>query len=555
MILTCMPSLATIPFRRIPHHSEIFLDYLDLSPAALRFYARPPSLESLESAAHQICARFQTPRRQIARVLKRQNEGFGSSPRTMQYIRDLEDDRCVAVVTGQQVGLFTGPLYTPYKALTAIRIAEELRARGVPAVPLFWMDSEDHDLAEVTRVWVLERGSAPRMIDYCPILFGENRDEDVSRPVGSISFGESIENAVEQYVEFLPESPRNESIRALLQQAYRRGATFTQAFASLMVHLFRNHGLILFDSSDQEAKPLVSGTFQRALRECAGICEALRSRDIALEEAGYHTQVHVAENSTVLFVHDQGQRRALARADEGFALKNCSRNFTTDELARLAAESPERFSPNVLLRPIVQDTLFPTVAYVAGPSEIAYFAQIQVLYDFFDRPMPAIWPRASFTVVEQEVSRSMREHGVAFEDCLMGKHHIVEKIIAAKDQTSATAILRGLQEYLEEALDALHPGLVAAEASLGPALDTARRKILHHVAGLQTKLVHVEARHHHEVLEKAEYFLNHCYPNRNLQERAWGVLYLLASQGETVLDLLYSSIRPGAFDHKIVTLD
>ena len=541
-----------IPFRRIPHQSELYLDYLDFSPKVLRFYARTPVLESVESLARSPLGDY--PRREMAEILDSQNRAFGSAERTFDHIRDLEQADSVAVVTGQQVGLFTGPLYTIYKALTAIRIADELRKRKLRAVPVFWMDSEDHDLAEVSKLWVLGADSIPQIMQYQHGLPENGGDDSAAHPVGSLKLAPSIRILVDNYLNLLGNTDWKDSVRRQLQTTYHPGAALSESFGKLMAELFGAYGLVLFDAHRREAKPLVSTLFQRVIREADAIRETLRARNRDLEEAGYHTQVHVQENSTVLFLQDKAGRRALTRSKSGFAIKNGERDYSADELVRLAEDSPEQFSPSVLLRPLVQDRLFPTVAYVGGPAEVAYFGQIHSLYEFFERPMPVIWPRASFTLLEPDVYSRMERYGIAFEDCFEGKHHLVERIITGANHSSATVILTGLQKKLNETLEEIRPGMQAGDASLGAALDTAQRKILHHVEALHTKFVHLEARRNQGTLTEADLLLNHCYPNKTLQERVLGVHYFLARHGPSLLETVNSRIDIGSFVHRLVKL-
>jgi bacillithiol synthase len=550
-----MPDAIGVPFRKIPHQSELFLDYLALSPKALSFYRRPPTAESFERAALEDVSRITIPRREIAVILRRQNAAYGSAPPAMDHIQELEQPDCAAIVTGQQVGLFTGPLYTIHKAFTAVRIALDLRRRGIRAVPIFWMDSEDHDLAEVTRVSILGPDSVPQTLDYRPLLFQDTNQNEKARAVGSIAFPNSIDQAIEHYLASLAGSPWQNEVRSQLQSTYSPAATFAESFGRLMARLFRDVGLVLFDPQDREAKRLLSSLIERSVRNSHEIHERLLARNEALQDSGYHTQASVLENSTVLFLHDEGERKALTRLDSGFGLKNSDKRFTKSELARLAQAAPENFSPNVLLRPLVQDYLFPTIGYVAGPSEIAYFAQIQVLYDLFGRPMPVIWPRASMTFLEPETSAEMEAAGLGFEDCLQGKHHVVERLIIANNDSNTNLMLQKLREVLERELQELRPDMEAADSSLGPALETARRKILHQVEALQTKFVHFEARHNRTILKKADFLLNNCYPNKNLQERELSINYFLARHGPSFMAEIYSHVETESFVHKVISID
>ena len=206
-----MTTVEDIPFRKIPHQSSLFLNYIDFSPDALRFYRNAPTMENLEHAAKDILANLQFPRAEIAAILRRQNESFGSDSETMRNIDSLEEPDCVAVLTGQQVGLFTGPLYTVYKALTAIQIADELERRGIRAVPVFWMETEDHDLPEATRRTLTLADHSLRVTDYQDMLF---KDAEVPQgSVGRMQFPANIRQVVEDYLNHLPDTPWKPEIR------------------------------------------------------------------------------------------------------------------------------------------------------------------------------------------------------------------------------------------------------------------------------------------------------------------------------------------------------
>jgi bacillithiol biosynthesis cysteine-adding enzyme BshC len=552
--MTVVPSAEILRFRKIPHQTDLFLDYLERAPRAMRFYDAHPVFPDLRSVAARIVRSHAASREEMAEILLEANRSYGCTPETESSIRTLAQPDSVAVVTGQQVGLFLGPLYTTYKTLTAIRLAAALQERGIKAVPVFWMDSEDHDLAEVTRGFLYDQDRTPRIVDYRPMLFDGEPSEEASCSVGGMRLPEAIGQVVEETLESLRSAPREPEVRTALHDAYRPGASLAEGFGSLMSRLFGSRGLILFDSQNREAKPLVAEVFRRAI-ECADLIhEVLLRRNQDLQENGYHTQVHVLENSTTLFLLDQSERRALIRSGAEFSLKNSSRRFSADELLELARAEPERFSPNVLLRPLIQDTLFPTAAYVAGPAEIAYFAQIHALYPLFERTMPVIWPRSSLTLLEPEVGELLSRNGIGLEDCFEGKHHVVEKLIAASSDSSAASLIQGLSKEIQSAVEGIRPDLAEVDASLGPALDMIQRKMLHQVDVLGTRFVHLEAKRNSRVLEEADLILNLCYPNKNLQERELFLHQLWARYGASLLSRIYELIDNDSFEHKIVRL-
>lgn len=539
-----MERSTNLPFNRIPRQSKLFLDYIKLSPEALKYYQAAPTMESLARCARETVRNGHCDRSRITSILRRQNENYGCDKATLNQIDELENRDCVAVLTGQQVGLFTGPLYTIYKALTAIRLAGELRKKGIRAVPIFWMDTEDHDLAEVTHQTALHPDSSLEIIDYRQILF----EETPAGPVGAIRFPDQIRNAIEKCIRSFPDNPHRPVWQAQLESTYRSGAAFAQSFAELIFRILRGSGLVLFDPSDIEAKQLSSEVFRTAIQKEEEFRTALLRRSGELEENGFHAQVNVLENSTVLFFLENGRRLALEKRDSRFGLKNTDRAFGTDELLESAIQNPEKFSPNVLLRPIVQDHLFPTAVYVGGSSELAYFAQIQILYQEYGRPMPVIWPRDSFTLLEANVTAEMERLGISIEDCFEGREFLLQKAVRS---SRMTASMNELESRLEQVLTEIKPELKAVDPPLEKAAETARRKILHNIQHLKNQLSRIEAA---GSSIPADLLLNNCYPNQNLQERELSILHFLSRHGSSVLDAIRSAITTSSFDHRILRL-
>ncbi len=549
-LTTDMATFTDIPFHQIPRQSPLFLNYLQSAPASLRFYQRPPTLQSIESLARTGLETVQFPRAEIAAILQIQNRSYGCDDVTMDRINDLKNPDCVAILTGQQVGLFTGPSYTIYKALTAVRLADELRLRGIPAVPIFWMDTEDHDLAEVTHCTLLDTNSSLRTVDFREILF----KEPPTGPTGSVTFPENIHLAIEEFLSGIPENSWKEEVRLQLVSACRPGTTFGQSFGELLAKSLPGSGLILFDPHAPEAKRLTASIYQKALHNAESIRSALLSRNRELENSGFHAQVNVLDNSTVLFFMEDGERRAIEQREQAFSLKNSGRQFRMDELVDCAARTPEKFSPNVLLRPIIQDHLFPTVAYVGGSSELAYFAQIEALYQIYGRPMPVIWPRDSFTLVENETSREMIRLGISFQDCFHGHSAVMEKAVRNSGISQAPATLESLQIRLDGVLSDIKPELQSVEPPLAEALETARRKIQHNIQHLKSQLIRLEGTRASALSDAVNLILNNCYPRQTLQERELGIQHFYARHGASLLTAVKSAININSFAHHVVHL-
>jgi len=542
----------SIPFHSMPHQSRLFLSYLDQSPEALAFYQHAANIENLMSAARTVSGQRQFPRKGIVSILRRQNLHLGAGSPTLALIEELEDPDCVAVLTGQQVGLFTGPLYTIYKAFSAIKVAETLHSHGIRAVPIFWMDSEDHDLAEVTHLTALSRDSSPVRCDCRQALFGSSIES--LQPVGSIKLPERVDRLIQESIH--PDHGRYaDEVRSDLASTYNAGNTFSEAFGRLMARLFREYGLILFDPLDTDAKRILTPVYRRAAEQAGHISTSLLERGAMLASAGFHAQVNVLENSTVLFHQDRGERRPLIRNGSGFMVKGTDLHFSRAEILAGIEGSPDLFSSNVLLRPIVQDYLFPTAAYVAGPAEIAYFAQIAVLYKLFERPMPVIWPRCSFTLIEGDMAEKLAKYNLELADCFGDRQRMLDKAMRSMSHSKAGMILAQLKEDVDASFESLHPRVVSIDPSLGPAMETARRKIIHNLHALSMKSTKLDALQSGSVLQDMDAILNYCYPNKNFQEREMCIVDFLVRQGPALIGTIHASCKVDSFAHGIILLE
>src|SRR6266403_5229560 len=374
----------SIPFRRLPHQPKLFVRLIDDYSSVKQFYAHPPNMDAVKEVASSL--RYPAERRrEVARILREQNSAFGASAAAMSNLEKLERG-AVAVVSGQQVGLFGGPAYAIYKALTAIRLAEELSEAGVPAVPIFWMATEDHDLDEVRHVTWFDSGKLVR--------FELPADSAAGRPVGHVSLGPRIEESVKKAVGLLS-GPASETISEALEQCYEPGETYGSAFGKLFARLFAEQGLILLDPLDARLHRVAAPLYRRALEDRDVLKEKLLQRAKDLDKAGFDAQVKVTSRSTLLFRMCKGLRQAIGVSNGKF--QSGDSLWTREELIRSVEAEPQCFSPNALLRPVVQDYLLPTAVSVAGPTESVYLAQAEVIYRHLLGRMPVILPRAAFT--------------------------------------------------------------------------------------------------------------------------------------------------------------
>jgi bacillithiol biosynthesis cysteine-adding enzyme BshC len=548
-----MVKIKDIPYRSLPNQLELFLRYVDLSPTVLPFYSRPPVLTNVGEDLRKPALSVSYPRAEMASILRRQNEEYGGGPATLDSISRLEHPDCVAVVTGQQVGLFGGPLYTIYKALTAVNLSHALEKQNIRSVPVFWMETEDHDLAEVTLRTVLDRKHTARRIDYRKALYGHV--PEWARSVGSIPLPETITEVVGDFTSHFDGFGWKDEIESLLKSTYRPGSTFAKAFASLIHRILPDSGLILFDPQDPQAKPLAAGVFLWALENSREIRARMQDRNREIESAGFRPQVRTANNATVLFFIEKGERCGLEDRKGRFCLKNRGRYFSLDQLRESLETSPARFSPNVLLRPIVQDTLLPTCAYVAGPAEVAYFAQIQALYALRNHPMPVIWPRESFTLLDAEIFKTMKDLGIEIEECFSRAAALRGKALRNSGISRSDSSLEAFRLNLEETFTELSKDAGVLDPSLPQAMDTAKRKILRNLHRIRARMQRLEENSNTEIVQAADLLLHHCLPNGNLQERELSILHFLAQNGPNLLDAVRSSLRLSSFSHRVILPD
>src|SRR3989454_9155950 len=360
-----------LPFGQIPHTTRLFAEFLSWSPPIQPFFPRSPHFsEWLRDETPGLC--YDRARREkVAAILERENKAWGASPKTIENIVRLRAGASV-VVTGQQVGLFGGPLFSIFKALTAIKLADQASGAGVNCVPVFWLATEDHDLAEVNHISFpgpdasLQKLTAPAQ-------------GPPDAPVGTVTFGAEIEPVVEAVAGILGDS----EVTGFLRDAYRPEENLGSAFARLFTRLFANWGVILLDASDRELHAIAEPIYRAAIERTAELDDALLARGKELEAAGYHQQVKVTPSSTLLFTLRGGARIVVHRRPNGSLNPDFlvgEERISQPKLLDEISSSPHHFSPNVLLRPVVQDYLVPTLAYAGGSAEIAYFAQAAVVY-------------------------------------------------------------------------------------------------------------------------------------------------------------------------------
>jgi bacillithiol biosynthesis cysteine-adding enzyme BshC len=516
-------------YTEIPGISRLFADYQYHFDRVSRFYGHDPhDFESYKRAAAGMD--FPEARRAaLVEALRKTNEG---SP----LLEELARPGTVAVVTGQQLGLYTGPAYTVYKALTVVKLAEALREAGVRAVPVFWAPTEDHDFAEVNHCHVFGHGFEPVRLrmeaDGGPRQMVGTRivrrlpEDELARAIGRMPFGEE---AVE-----------------MARRAYRPGVTLTEAFRRMLAEMLHPYELLVVDPLEEGIRKLAAPFLRAAAEAAPGLNTKLRERARELEAAGYHAQVLI-EAETSLFFRIEGNDRHTLRVRDGRHSVG-EREYAADELAVEA----EKLSPNAVLRPVMQDYLLPTVAYAGGPAEIAYFAQAEVIYRELLGRMPVAVPRASFTFVPAAEAERMEKFGLSVPALLRPEADV-------RETAARRLVPAGLQEeYAEvrrrqgELIAKLEAATVALDPTLAKAMRRSGAKMSYQLEKMEQKVAREALRRADRAGAGVSKLVKLVYPERHLQERYYSFLPFYAEHGPELVGKIAGAVHLGCPDHRVV---
>jgi bacillithiol biosynthesis cysteine-adding enzyme BshC len=520
----------------LPGTTRLYSAFLSDFASVSEFYLHPPTTNGIDEAVREIRLE-DSVRRAVVEVLRQQNRALGADDATARNLDRLQDG-AVAVVTGQQVGLFGGPAYSVYKALTAVHLARELIERGVNAVPVFWLATEDHDLAEVNHCFFPKRGGFERL--------DLPSTGPADRRVGDIRLGGAV-GALSAQAAALLEGACAEQVGRWITECYAPEETFGSAFGKLMARIFSGRGLIFLDPMSPELHRLSLPTMHRAVKEHKILAAELVARSEALEKGGFHAQVKVTDQSTLVFRIVNGQRLPMRAANGGFAVGNKTESL--DETLRALEERPEEFSPSALLRPVIQDTLLPTVAYVAGAAEAAYHAQTSLIYKKLLGRAPAILPRASFTLVPPHVSNLLKKYNLNVSEILQGRHKLRTRLEAEALPHALSARFDEGEQAVKALVEGLRESITKLDQTLLGALETTSEKMLYQLSGLRAKAGRAEGFRTGVVNTHENEIVSWLYPENALQERSFGLLPFLASEGPELLDHLDHQIKTGTGEH------
>jgi bacillithiol biosynthesis cysteine-adding enzyme BshC len=539
-------SVTGIDVRRFPWIRPLAGDYAYDFARVEELYAGNP----LEAAGWREAIRraqaHPRDRARIAGVIRDQQDQRGAAAAARAAAARLADAASVAVVTGQQAGAFGGPMYTLLKAISALQLARRAeREHFAPAVALFWVEAEDHDWEEIRSCTVLDAEFQPRTVTLADL------DGAGERPIAQLALDAGVEQTIDDLASALQPTEFTGTVLDDLRAAWRPGTGMARAFAVWLERVLGPYGLVVFESADPAAKPLVAGVFAQEL-SAPGQTAALAARaGEELAARGHAPQVVPQSDSVSLFSIEEGRKPIKRSGDE---LVIGERTFESAALAATAAASPASFSPNVLLRPIVQDTLFPTICYVAGPSELAYLGQLRGVYQAFGVPMPLMFPRTTATLFDAGAARFLRKYDVPFEELRTPDESALNKLLEAQLPASVEASLRDAGSQIAEAMTRVQQALPQLDPTLGGAAKTTLGKMDHELKSLHTKVIHAAKKRHDVLRRQFVRAQSQAFPEGHPQERTLGVVYFLNKYGPGLVELLLDELPIDAGKHWIITL-
>ncbi len=540
-----------INFSDIPKHQNLFLDYLYEFENVQEYYKHNfRNKEGYLPLFKSISESRKSRQLNLSSILNNQYSSLANiSGKTLRNFELLDKDKTIAVITGQQLGILGGPLYTIYKIVTTIRLANQFSERydEFKFVPVFWLEGDDHDFNEVRSLTLLDNENQILNLGYKD----EISDDDAKQSIGNIKFDEVLNDFFSKYEERLRDTDFKNELVAKLKGCYQVGKTFKQSFKELLFWLFDDYGLIIFDPQDPNIKSLLKPIFKKEVNDFSIHTQKLILTSAKLEEL-YHAQVKVKPVN--LFYHTDDGRYSVEPVDDIFKLRRKRKQFTKDEILTEIENSPEKFSPNVLLRPICQDYIFPTGFYIAGPSEISYFAQITPLYDFYNIITPIVYPRSSATLLEKNVGAALDKYDLTMHDIFLGLDELKEKVISGLSENNIEKAFEEASNEIELTFDRLKENLFAVDKTLVDASSRYREKIISSIVELKSKATKAQETKHETTIRQLTRLSNLLYPLGNLQEREINFTYFYNKYGKDFIRKVYDDISVNEFEHQIISL-
>jgi bacillithiol biosynthesis cysteine-adding enzyme BshC len=538
-----------IDYRQIPGQNLLFLNYLHDFAEIEEFYSDfPIRFELFDERLKTIRESERLPREYLISSLETLNRSIGAGEVVLKNIEVLKSPQTVIVATGQQVGLFGGPSYSIYKAVTAVRLAAHFNEMGCPAIPMFWLAADDSDFEEVRSTWSYAQDGSAFAVRY------PNTRVHRQQMAGTVPLSAAT-RCLEDFESQARRGGFSSELISLLRESYLPERSYREGFAAWLSALFKDYGLVIFDPLEKSYRTHLSDFYKTAVTLREELVDSVRLRNEALQERGFPVQVFLDPAETFLFWFDGDNRYKLEFQNGVFQAKERrSVRFSRSEILEAIEREPQRFGPNVLLRPILQDYLFPTLLTVVGPSEIAYFAQVNALSRFWDLEM-AVYPRSGFTVVDRKTQRLLGKYELDVETVLKSSlQGLTKKILRTLSVSNILDEFDEIETSLDASLQRLKGMLGDQDPGVADMLGNSEKKMLYQLGKVRNRFVANQRTRDTHLNHHISHLRNHLLPQGYLQERVINFNSFLMEEGYGFLDAVVEAVEPFSRDHRLLYL-
>jgi bacillithiol biosynthesis cysteine-adding enzyme BshC len=532
---------------RTPFYNQLYQDYITKPESLSSYLTSYQNCNWVELiAAISRGAGIHTP---VKKILAEQNADQ-TSPATRQNVDHLQNPRCVMVVTGQQLGLFASPLYTVYKALTAVKLTQKLNAAfpDIPFIPLFWLESEDHDFAEVNHIGIWDNEFNPRQLIYQGRNLGKV-------PIRYYQIDSGISVLLEEIKTGLLTTEFTAPLLELLTDLYRVGQNWVEASRLFLSYLFSDWGMLFFQPGAQRIKEISVSFFDSLLDKSDTVNKIFSTTSQELQVKGYTNQVPVVAGKTFIHVENENrQREHLYYHSDHYYLKDSAQKFTIEQARKWLTQFPQRISGSVISRPLWQSWLLPTVVYVAGPAEIAYWAQMAKLFDCFDLPRPVVYPRVTATVIEPKITRFIQKHQPEIENVNLRQNEYIDDYFKHRSAASGSNPLQDISAALKDKEQSILTYLGGLDPTLVPVGEKVIERIQGQLESLQSRIINIREQKENLVVTHLNQVYQAILPEQQLQERYISVIYFLNKFGPAVVKKMYTALQIDSIRHQLLYL-
>ena len=545
-----MQPIHSFDFHELPGFSKLYRDYLyHFSAELAAFYpaGNPRDLSLYPARAESLYVRNYS-REILVPILKEQNLRWGAGEPVLSNLEKLRDSRTVAIVTGQQVGIFGGPLFTLYKALTAIKLSQQLNQQyGIQSVPVFWMASDDHDFKEALSTNIIDKEGKLLPLEYELSRFTQNI------PASEAMFDESIKGLINQLFENLFATEFKGALQQELESCYQPEVSAAESFGKWWMKFLGEWGMIIVNPADARLKQLGLPLFEKEIMNNSPSTQGILKTNPQILAAGYHTQLTLKEDGYNLFLHQPG-RASIKKSGDRLVVQGSDDKKSPAVVCGFMRKHPDKVSPNVVLRPLFQDNLFPTLAYIAGPSELAYFAQLSAAYKAFDISMPFIYPRISVTLLENKIQQIMVKNGYALEDILGNVETLITEVLKKTLPDNYDADIKALFHQIEDFSTQLQAQVGTWDPTLVKTVETATHSMQHQLDGLSKKILSAHKKKNDTIRQQIYRAALHLYPNGIYQERILNLVPYLNKYGPAMVRELAETISLDNPHHQVILI-